>query len=461
MPRVVIIAGKAAPGYMMAKAIIKLINNVARVINADARVGDKLKLCFLPDYDVSLAQEIMPAADLSQQISTAGMEASGTGNMKLSLNGALTIGTLDGANIEIARRGGRGEYLHLRHDRRGSGGAPRAGLLAASRAGRAESPSLKRHDRDADRVRAVHAGQSRRFDVVIDRLLSDGEHFLVLADFDAYAQAQDRVDALFRSPTNGPQVADQRLQHGPLLQRPQHSRLRGHHLGHQAGDLIAMRMLEPERSMYSPGGRTLAASCGFVYSLLIRYRAIRYLLSATASMLPSSPSSICICSVRAITTASIASWARTCDGCGWRSGHALRRVGAECGARQRGRRFQCLGRTTHVMQRVAAVRHLGAVHSGIGAGHALQVRDPRRAQASCCSRPIPMDSQMQLRPDNASIVAILDGYPMARREWLAQRERVGSASLRRSRSTKCIRARGAVRGIASPRSSTGTNWPTN
>jgi starch phosphorylase len=197
VPRVVLIAGKAAPGYLLAKAVIKLINNVAQVINNDARVGDKLKLCFLPDYDVSLAQEIMPAADLSQQISTAGMEASGTGNMKLSLNGALTIGTLDGANIEIAEAVGMDNIFifGMTADevltQRAKGYSP-AHVLT-------QTPELKR---------AIDAISSGLFtpnniadsSVVIDRLLSDGEHFLVLADFAAYVAAQDRVDALFKNP---------------------------------------------------------------------------------------------------------------------------------------------------------------------------------------------------------------------------------------------------------------------
>jgi len=197
VPRVVIIAGKAAPGYFVAKAVIKLINNVARVINSDARVGDKLKLCFLPDYDVSLAQEIMPAADLSEQISTAGMEASGTGNMKLSLNGALTIGTLDGANIEIRDAVGEENIFIF--------GMTAEEVLAR----RAQGYQPARvFEGNAELKRAVETIDSGLFtpdniadsSVVTDRLLSDGEHFLVLADFDAYAQAQDRVDALFRNP---------------------------------------------------------------------------------------------------------------------------------------------------------------------------------------------------------------------------------------------------------------------
>jgi len=194
VPRTVIFAGKAAPGYAMAKAIIKLINNVARTINTDAAARDKLRVAFLPDYDVSLAQKIMPAADLSQQISTAGMEASGTGNMKLSLNGALTIGTLDGANIEIRDHVGAENVFIF-------------GLTADEVAARRAAGYRPRHEVEAnpdlkatlDIIASGFFSPGRPDDAapVISRLLSDGEPFLVLADFAAYAKAQQQVDALY------------------------------------------------------------------------------------------------------------------------------------------------------------------------------------------------------------------------------------------------------------------------
>src|SRR4051812_24101020 len=197
VPRTVMFAGKSAPGYVMAKAIIRLINNVATTINQDPATLTKLKCVFLPDYDVSLAQLIMPAADLSEQISTAGMEASGTGNMKLALNGALTIGTLDGANIEIADAVGADNIFIFGLDAeqasstRANGYRPRD-IVAAD-------PELAM-TLDMIRGGAFSRGDSDYARMIVDRLVSDGEPFLVLADFAAYAAAQDRVDALYRTP---------------------------------------------------------------------------------------------------------------------------------------------------------------------------------------------------------------------------------------------------------------------
>lgn len=194
VPRVKLFAGKAAPSYHNAKLIIKLANDVARVINADPSVGDLLKVVFMPNYNVSLAEVIVPAADLSEQISTAGMEASGTGNMKLALNGAITIGTLDGANVEIGERVGNENMLIFGLTaeqvaaKRANGYVP-ADVIAAS-------PEL------AQAISAIAAGvfspdQPARYRDLIDGVRSH-DWFMVAADFDSYAAAQRKADALWR-----------------------------------------------------------------------------------------------------------------------------------------------------------------------------------------------------------------------------------------------------------------------
>lgn len=193
--RVAIFAAKAAPSYSRAKLIIKLIHDVAATINHDKRIGNRLRVCFLPNYRVSLAEIIVPAADLSEQISTAGMEASGTGNMKLSLNGALTIGTLDGANIEIRDAVGK-EYFFL------------FGLTAAEVAAKRglynprdvydKNPAVRRA------LDAIGSGAFNQSEPALHRPIVDsiihGDFYMLLADIDSYAAAQRNVEKLWSDP---------------------------------------------------------------------------------------------------------------------------------------------------------------------------------------------------------------------------------------------------------------------
>lgn len=193
-PRTVIFGGKAAPGYEMAKLIIKLITSVADVVNRDPVVRDRLNVVFLEDYRVSLAEQIIPAADLSEQISTAGMEASGTGNMKLALNGALTIGTLDGANIEIREEVGAENIFIF------GATAEEAGRLQAG------PYDPRREIESTPRLKAVldlvvggffSPDDRFRFRPIVESLASR-DYFLVCKDFASYAACQERVDALWR-----------------------------------------------------------------------------------------------------------------------------------------------------------------------------------------------------------------------------------------------------------------------
>jgi starch phosphorylase len=197
VPRVVVFAGKAASAYHMAKNIIRLINDVARVINNDPRVGNKLKVVFIPNYSVSLAEMIIPSADLSEQISTAGTEASGTGNMKLSLNGALTIGTLDGANVEILQNVGAENIFIFGLT------TPEVAALRAS--GYRPSAIMEQNAELAATLNALRSGlfspdEPSRYQSIYDALVTWGDHYLLLADYASYMAAQEQVDAAYLDP---------------------------------------------------------------------------------------------------------------------------------------------------------------------------------------------------------------------------------------------------------------------
>lgn len=197
VPRVVAFAGKAASAYHMAKLVIRLINDVAAVINADERVGNRLKVVFLPNYSVSLAEVIIPAADLSEQISTAGTEASGTGNMKFALNGALTIGTLDGANVEMRDSVGAENFFIFGNttdevaDIRASGYSPREFYE-----GNVELQRVLDSVRDG----LFSPTEPSRYQEIFDALVNWGDHYLLLADYASYIETQEKVDALYRDP---------------------------------------------------------------------------------------------------------------------------------------------------------------------------------------------------------------------------------------------------------------------
>ncbi len=194
VPRVKIFAGKAAPSYWAAKTIIRLINDVAAIVNNDPVIGDKLKVVFIPNYNVSAAEIIIPAADLSEQISTAGMEASGTGNMKLAMNGALTIGTMDGANIEISEHVGTENMFIF---------GLTAAEVAASRAKGhqpsdiiAHSPHLKAA-LDAIHHGVFSIGEPTRYHGFVDAL-TKSDWFMVTPDFAPYSDALNKADMLWQ-----------------------------------------------------------------------------------------------------------------------------------------------------------------------------------------------------------------------------------------------------------------------
>jgi starch phosphorylase len=195
VPRTVIFAGKAASSYTTAKQIIRLINDVAVVVNQDSRLAGRLKVVFLPNYSVSLAEIIIPGADLSEQISTAGTEASGTGNMKFALNGALTIGTLDGATIEMRERVGADNMFTF---------GLRSDEIANLKSNGYRPEDIVSADSDLAAVLdSIASGrfspsEPERYRELLDGLIQGGDRYYLIADFASYRQAQQQADELFR-----------------------------------------------------------------------------------------------------------------------------------------------------------------------------------------------------------------------------------------------------------------------
>ena len=195
VPRTVIFGGKAAPNYTMAKLIIQLIISIGDVVNNDPDIHDLLKVVFVPDYGVTLAERIIPGSDLSEQISTAGMEASGTGNMKFAMNGALTIGTMDGANIEIREEVGDENIFIFGLT------APEVESLKASgydaRAEYEKNPALQRI------FELINCGffspeEPDQFAPIFEAVVEGGDPFMLLKDFDAYVACQERVGRAYQ-----------------------------------------------------------------------------------------------------------------------------------------------------------------------------------------------------------------------------------------------------------------------
>jgi starch phosphorylase len=186
VPRVIIIGGKAAPGYDLAKRIIKLISAVSETVNNDADIGDLLKVYFVPDYNVSLAEVIVPGSDINQQISTAGTEASGTSNMKFAMNGSLIIGTMDGANVEIAEEIGEENMFIF---------GVRAEEVPSLREQREYLQVDPQFEHATNLIRNGHFGWADYFQPLIDSITGSRDYYLLANDFSSYLEAQERVDS--------------------------------------------------------------------------------------------------------------------------------------------------------------------------------------------------------------------------------------------------------------------------